>query len=94
MSQAWRDSRISRPGVNSVSSPGQLSLTIGVPHAAASNSRTLGENPAATMSRAGDVQREARGRVEGPVISGLHVDDARDVGRPRDRRPGTAARRR
>ncbi len=30
--------------------PFQASLTIGVPQAAASNSRTLGENPAAIMS--------------------------------------------
>ena len=35
---------------NSVSSPAQRSLTIGVPQAAASNRRTLGDQPAFTMS--------------------------------------------
>jgi hypothetical protein len=33
-----------------VSSPGQRSLITGVPQAAASNSRTLGEKPAEIMS--------------------------------------------
>ena len=43
--------RMSRPGSRIVSRPGHTSLMIGVPHAPASNSRTLGEYPASTMSR-------------------------------------------
>ena len=43
--------RISRPGTKNRSSPGQLSLAIAAPHAAASNSRTEGEYPAITISR-------------------------------------------
>ena len=50
VSSALPDRRISDPGSKKRSSPGQVSLTIGVPHAAASNSRTLGEYPACTMS--------------------------------------------
>jgi hypothetical protein len=41
---------LSESGVNRVSRPSQASLMIGVPHAAASKSRTLGDHPAATMS--------------------------------------------
>jgi hypothetical protein len=43
-------SAISRPGASTLSIPSQRSLTIGVPQAAASNSRTLGDQPAAIMS--------------------------------------------
>ena len=53
---AWQTSSVvlgdqdRSPSRNSVSSPGQRSLMIGVPQAAASNSRTLGDQPAARMS--------------------------------------------
>jgi hypothetical protein len=50
-SGAERQTRISRPGSSTDSSPSQGSVRIGVPQAAASNSRTLGDHPARTMSR-------------------------------------------
>ena len=50
MSLGVRAMSISESGANSSSSPSQASLMIGVAHAAASNSRTLGDQPAATMS--------------------------------------------
>jgi hypothetical protein len=43
-------STISRPGTSTSSIPFHRSEMIGVPHAAASNSRTEGDQPAATMS--------------------------------------------
>ena len=54
-------STISRPGSSSVSRPAQRSDTIGVPQAAASNSRTEGDHPAAIMSArvTFSVQRQA-----------------------------------
>ena len=45
-----RATRISRPGSKNSSRPAHGSVMIGTPHAAASNSRTLGEYPFATMS--------------------------------------------
>ena len=49
-SSAVSASKISAPGWNSSSSPGQTSLMIGTPQLAASNRRTQGDQPAATMS--------------------------------------------
>ena len=45
-----RATRISRPGRKIESSPSHQSLMIGVPQAAASKSRTLGDHPARIMS--------------------------------------------
>ena len=77
-------SRISRPGSKSVSSPSQTSEMIGVPQAAASNSRTLGRQPARDHVGAGDVQREALRGVERGVLGRRQMLDALDVGRPVD----------
>jgi len=48
-SAAVRATRISSPGVKNVSSPGQSSLSTGVPHAAASNSLPEGHQPMAAI---------------------------------------------
>ena len=78
--------RISSPGRNRDSSPSQASLMIGTPQAAASNSRTLGDQPAAHHVGAGDVQREALGGVEGRVLA--RAAGARRARRwPASRRP-------
>ena len=84
MSLADRARRISPAGVKKRSRPGHTSLTIGVPQAAASNSRTLGENPALHHVLAGDVQRVAQPVVKPAMLGGLEMNDPFHVVRPLD----------
>ncbi len=63
-----RATRISSPGTKSSSRPAQRSVITGTPQAAASNSRTLGDQPASRIVGPGDVEREALRAVEAGVL--------------------------
>ncbi len=75
---------MSVPGSNSVSRPYQLSETMGVAHAAASNRRTLGLTAGPHHVGPGDVQRPAAGCVERGVVRRPDMIQPLHVGRPVD----------